>query len=105
MIDRIVIENSKPLGTEAVTEHDPRIGVSPALRQNDGQGNGGIHREQFVGRIELCPILIFHLLLSPFHSPVCFFYCLTSLDLPGQNLFSSPRARNPGCLGCTEWLS
>ena len=41
-----MIENSEPLDAEAVavTGHDPRIGVSPALRQIDGQGNGGVHR-------------------------------------------------------------
>ena len=54
MIERIVIVNPNPLGAEAVTVHDRRIGVSPALRQIDGQGNGGIHREPlcFVARIE-----------------------------------------------------
>jgi hypothetical protein len=48
MIKRIVIVNPNPLGAEAVTEHDRRIGVSPALRRNDGQGNGGFHREPCV---------------------------------------------------------
>jgi hypothetical protein len=45
MIKRIVIVNPNPPGIEAVKEHDRRIGVSPALRQIDGQGNGGFRRE------------------------------------------------------------
>ena len=48
MIEHIVIVNPNPLGAEAVTVHDRRIGVSPALRQIDGQGNGGIHRDPCV---------------------------------------------------------
>jgi hypothetical protein len=71
MINRIAIENPNPLGAEAVTEHDPRIGVSPALRQIDGQGNGDIHRGLCVARIELCPIQFSRLRLLPFDSPIC----------------------------------
>jgi hypothetical protein len=48
MIKRIAIVNPNPLGAEAVTERDRRIGVSPALRQIDGRGNGGIHRAPWV---------------------------------------------------------
>jgi hypothetical protein len=45
MINGIVIGNPNPLGAEVVTVRDRRIGVSPALRQIDGQGNGDFHRE------------------------------------------------------------
>ena len=69
MIGVFEIEHSKPLAERSVAEHDPRIGVSPALKRTQCVG-GGVSADGFlVAMIESSPIHGSTKCLWPFSSP------------------------------------